>query len=55
MLDHKWDVLAAAPGDPPRNYFVPNFGIDNDVRDSLKHLKDGEAKFGAMSTPEVVW
>jgi len=28
-----------APG-PPMNYFVPNFGVDHDIADSLSNLKN---------------
>jgi hypothetical protein len=34
---------AAKP--PPRNYFVPNFGLDHDILASQKNTKDAESKF----------
>ena len=38
---YKWP---AEPADPPkRDYFVPNWGIDSDINDSVKNLKDAEA------------
>ena len=55
MLDHKWDVLAPAADPPPRDYFVPHFGVDEDVKTSLANLASGEAKFGKMSKPAVTW
>lgn len=54
-LNHNWDVLAPAPDPPKRNYFVPQFGVDQDIKDSMKALKDGETRFGSMSTPEITW
>jgi hypothetical protein len=30
----------------PYNYFVPNFGVDNDIAISQKHLSQAEAKIG---------
>jgi hypothetical protein len=24
----------------PKNYFVPNFGVDEDILDTQRHLKD---------------
>ena len=54
QLGHFWDPKDA-PSAPPRNYFVPNFGLDSDVRTTLKNLNDNEAKYGKMATPEITW
>ena len=54
QLGHFWAPKDAADP-PPRNYFVPNFGIDSDIRTSLKNLNENEAKYGPMSTPEITW
>ena len=31
---------------PPRNYFVPNFGVDSDVRATQASIKGAEASTG---------
>jgi len=54
QLGHFWDPKDA-PDAPPRNYFVPNFGLDSDINASLKNLHEGESKFGKMATPEITW
>ena len=33
------------PKDPPRNYFVPNFGEDNDIKSTKKNIAAAEAKY----------
>ena len=33
-------------GPKPKDYDVPNFGIDHDIEASNKNLKDAEGKFG---------
>ena len=53
-LGHFWNPKDA-PDPPPRNYFVPHFGIDSDIGTSLKNLNDNEAKYGPMATPEITW
>ena len=37
----------------PRDYFVPNFGEDFDIRASKKHLKEQEDKLGVWNLKEV--
>jgi hypothetical protein len=34
------------PDPPKRNYFVPNWGIDTDINDSVKNLADAEKSQG---------
>jgi hypothetical protein len=36
----------------PRDYFVPNFGIDRDITDSLSNLKKQEKKHGKWTLPK---
>jgi hypothetical protein len=54
QLGHFWDPKDD-PAPPKRNYFVPNFGMDEDVKSTITHLKTYEAKFGKMETPEITW
>lgn len=35
-----------APVTPPRGYFVPNFGVDTDVKDTTSNLAEAEAEEG---------
>ena len=44
--------MAPKPDDPPGDYFVPHFGYDHDIVDSLKHLNDQEKVFGTMTLPK---
>jgi len=50
-LSHEWKIKpdSEKPKDPPRNYFVPNFGMDRDIADSLKHTAQAENKLGAWN------
>ena len=53
-LGHKLDIVAGgkrATGvdnfdNHPINYKVPNFGVDSDILDTQKHLKEAEKKLG---------
>lgn len=36
----------------PIDYKVPDYGIDHDIKDSLKHLKDQEKKHGKWDLPK---
>ena len=36
-------------------YTVPNFGLDHDINDSLSHLKQNEAQYGAWDLPKDDW
>ena len=33
----------------PVDYFVPNFGVDNDIKETIKHTSDLESKFGVWT------
>ena len=47
-------LLTWAPTEPashPINYPVPDLGMDRDIKDSLKHLKDQEAEKGTWTLP----
>jgi len=37
---------ADEPDPPKRDYFVPNWGIDTDINDSVKNLADAEKSQG---------
>ena len=37
----------------PTNYFVPNFGVDQDILDTQKHLKDALKLAGKKSWKEA--
>ena len=54
-LGHTMQASFAAPAQPPMNYFVPNFGQDWDIKETLKHAGTAEGKYGkfigAKSTP----
>jgi hypothetical protein len=34
------------PTPPPRNYFVPNFGVDSDIADTTSNLAEAESEEG---------
>ena len=36
----------------PKDYFVPNFGVDHEIKASLKNTKDAEAKLGTWTIPK---
>lgn len=36
----------------PVDYKVPDFGVDHDIKDSLKHMKDQEADKGTWTLPK---
>jgi len=38
-------------GDYPVDYKVPDFGMDHDIKDSLKHMNDQEAEKGTWTLP----
>ena len=47
-------LLTWAPTPPkghPIDYFVPNFGIDNDIKATDKHIADSEKKLKHVWTP----
>ena len=35
-----------APTPPPRNYFVPNFGVDSDIADTTSNIAEAESEEG---------
>ena len=37
------------------DYFVPNFGRDSDVADSLNHLNEAQGKLGTWDLPKDDW
>jgi hypothetical protein len=38
LLNHKLVIATKPAPEPPRDYAVPNFGMDHDIKDSLHHL-----------------
>jgi len=36
----------------PKDYFVPNFGQDHEIKASLKNTKDAEGKLGTWTIPK---
>lgn len=44
----------AQPAAPPRDYFVPNFGVDKDVIATQKHIKQIEKREGHEFNPETL-
>merc|ERR1719375_927263 len=44
-LGHVLDA-SGPPDPPPRDYFVPHFGEDTDIKSTKKNVADAEAKFG---------
>ena len=53
-LGHKWG-WSKAGADNKKDYFVPNFGMDGDVKDSLSHLKQEQAIHGTWDLPKDDW
>jgi hypothetical protein len=57
-LNHKlgWTPASAKPKDPPRNYFVPNFGQDNEINENKESLKLAESMIGhTFDFPNAKW
>lgn len=47
----------SAPVPPPRNYFVPNFGVDSDIADTTQNLAEAETQEGhvmQVDTPSSI-
>ena len=49
-----WNIKLKPDPEPPRNYPVPNFGMDGDIKTSLKNLNDQENIHGPMSKDAYV-
>lgn len=62
-LNHKLDLKAGGSINTgvddfdghPMNYNVPNFGVDQDILDTQKHLKDALKKAGKKSWNGYGW
>lgn len=53
-MGHKWNwAKAGAP--PKRDYGVPDFGMDHDIQDSIKHLNQNEKRYGQWTLPKDDW
>lgn len=44
-----WNIKMKPDPEPKRDYFVPDFGVDHDIKTSLKNLDDQEKKHGPMN------
>lgn len=44
-----WNIKLKPDPEPKRNYFVPDFGVDSDIKVSLKNLGDQERAKGPMN------
>ena len=53
-LGHELDT-SDPPADPKRGYFVPNFGVDTDIKSSLSNLSNQEKLYGNWNLPESEW
>jgi len=53
-LGHKWNWSKAGASNK-KDYFVPQFGMDQDVKDSLSNLKSGQATLGTWDLPKDDW
>lgn len=42
QFGHFWAPPAAPPPSHPTDYFVPNFGVDSDVKSTLAHADKAE-------------
>jgi hypothetical protein len=47
----KWDLKGYTKPDHPINYSVPNFGMDQDIADSLSSEKSTSAQLGHTWAP----
>jgi hypothetical protein len=45
-LKSKFHATFKKPAPPPRNYFVPNFGVDSDILTTHSSLKQAEKETG---------
>ena len=50
----EWENRQTDPEGYPINYPVPDFGMDHDIKHSLKHMKDQEEKHGEWNLPEPI-
>merc|ERR1712127_856595 len=53
-LKHHWNWSKAGK-DPKRGYFVPNFGRDSDINDSISHLNQAQSTLGTWDLPKDDW
>ena len=53
-LKHHWDWSKGGK-DPKRGYFVPNFGRDSDINDSISHLNQAQSTLGTWDLPKDDW
>lgn len=60
LLSNAGHFVTAAPKTPeqkekhPKDYFVPNFGVDRDVEMTLKHIKDQEGRLKHTYVPDAL-
>ena len=40
-----WKPTIAVADEPPKEYTVPNFGVDSEILDAQKHMADMETKY----------
>ena len=40
------------PKGPPLDYFVPNFGVDQDILDTQEHIRQSEQKLGKWNVQQ---
>lgn len=52
LLGKKWKIDFNKPKSPPKNYKVNNFGVDRDIKDSLKNLSNQEKIHGKWVLPD---
>ena len=45
-LEHKWNVDFKKVKPPPRDYFVPDFGLDQDIKDTQFNARAAEKQYG---------
>ena len=53
-LGHKWN-WSKTKDDVKKDYFVPNFGMDADIADSLKNMKGASDANGTWDLPKDDW
>jgi hypothetical protein len=53
-LDHKWipQLKKDLPDARPKDYFVPDFGLEDDIVDAIDNIKSEETRLKHKWTPE---
>ena len=48
-LDHKWNWVESKVKPPPKDYYVPDFGLDEDIKTTQFNTRAAEKTYGAWN------